>query len=79
MKIHLFHTLTQAVGAGEIELTLNAPVSSEELWDLLILSHPMLKSFRPYTRMACNHHYVIESELIHPDDEIALIPPVSGG
>ncbi|HPG06183.1 MAG TPA: MoaD/ThiS family protein [Saprospiraceae bacterium] len=32
-----------------------------------------------YVRFAINESYVTDDEIILPDDEIAIIPPVSGG
>lgn len=32
-----------------------------------------------YVRFAINESYVADDEIILPDDEIAIIPPVSGG
>lgn len=79
MTILLFHTLKEAVGHSEIPLLVGKPIDSNELWDLLIRNHPKLQSYRKHTRMACNQNYVTEDTIIYPGDEVALIPPVSGG
>jgi molybdopterin converting factor subunit 1 len=79
MTILLFHTLKEALGQSEIPLPIGKPIASNELWELLVHKHPQLKPYRKHTRMACNQSYVTEETLIYPGDEVALIPPVSGG
>ena len=42
--------------------------------------HPSLEELAPYLRWAINHEFVDEdSHLLSSGDEVALIPPISGG
>ncbi len=54
-------------------------VSVDEFWELLVGLHPGLAPFRGSVRLARNHGYLEAGECIRKGDEIALIPPVSGG
>ena len=40
---------------------------------------PAMKELRPYIRVAVNEKYVDLSHSLQTGDEVALIPPVSGG
>jgi molybdopterin converting factor subunit 1 len=56
-----------------------APVNTDELWNALLQRHPDLALLRPVTRLARNGEFATADTLFHPSDEVALIPPVSGG
>lgn len=56
-----------------------APVHTDELWQALLQRHPDLVMLRPVTRLARNGEFAPADALFHPADEVALIPPVSGG
>jgi len=45
----------------------------------LVERWPALAAHRANTRLARNGAYAGESEIFGADDEVALIPPVSGG
>lgn len=50
-----------------------------ELWQILISARPELEAFRSTTRLARNGEYADANTRFHDTDEVALIPPVSGG
>jgi molybdopterin synthase catalytic subunit len=45
----------------------------------LAAQHPRLDRLRPVTMLMVNQAYVSSDYLLHEGDEVALIPPVSGG
>ena len=59
------------VRAGEITL--------KELWPLLIERHPGLSPMRDTLAFAVNGEYAKMGEAVGPGDEVAVLPPVSGG
>jgi molybdopterin converting factor subunit 1 len=65
------------IDRGELECT--KEISTATLWSLLLEKHPALVSLRPTIRLARNGEFLREEETVRPGDEIALIPPVSGG
>jgi molybdopterin converting factor subunit 1 len=79
MKVLFFAQSREAAGCSEGAIDLMKPVTQAELWSLLIGKYPGLSAQRKTARLARRETYLQEDELIHPDDEIALIPPVSGG
>ena len=79
MRVLLFAHLKDAAGVAEFETKLSASLDAAGLWDQLIAAHPGLAKFRPTTRLARNGEYASADTLFHDGDEVALIPPVSGG
>lgn len=79
MKVLFFAQSREAAGCAEYDLAVSKPVTVPEFWDLLIRDFPALEPFRKATRFARRELYLQAKEVLHPDDEIAIIPPVSGG
>lgn len=78
MKILCFAQVREAVGAAEADLSA-ADVDEAGLWELLISRWPALAPHRPTLRLARNGHYAEKGAVFRADDEVALLPPVSGG
>lgn len=79
MTILYFAHARRATGHSSEELPASAPLTQIALWDLLVDRHPGLVALRPVTRLARGDDFLPADALIAPHDEIALIPPVSGG
>jgi molybdopterin converting factor small subunit len=79
MRVLFFHTLREFAGQDEITLQPVEPLTPTALWHLLELRMPGISQFAATTRLACNHHYITPGTVLHSEDEVALIPPVSGG
>jgi molybdopterin converting factor subunit 1 len=58
------------------ELTNDATISN--LKYLLEKQYPQLKKLATYM-VAVNNEYALDGDTVHERDEIAIIPPVSGG
>ncbi len=79
MKIKCFGIMRDFSGTGEVDVTLHSfPLTVAELKQKLELQFPELRSIKNYF-IAVNHEYGDDEQLITPDDELAIIPPVSGG
>ncbi len=78
MKILFFAQLKDVAGVGECSVAGDG-LSAGELWDLLTARWPALAAHREQTRLARNGVYAASGEVFGADDEVALIPPVSGG
>jgi molybdopterin converting factor subunit 1 len=78
MRILFFAHLKSATGCDEIELPVD-DLDVDGLWAKLIESHPVLARFRSSVRLARNSEYVGPEARFQATDEVALIPPVSGG
>ena len=78
MRILFFAHLKDVTGQREIEWN-GGPVDMDGFWRKLLDSYPELERFRPSVRLAKNGEYVQNDALFADSDEVALIPPVSGG
>jgi molybdopterin converting factor subunit 1 len=79
MRILFFAQVKDATGRPEIEWPDAGPLSTAQLWERLLREFPALARHRGFVRLARNGAYVADGEAFQPGDEVALIPPVSGG
>lgn len=78
MRILFFAHLKEAAACPELELHCGG-VDAEGLWRLLIEARPGLAPHRGAVRLARNCEYAAPGTIFEDQDEVALIPPVSGG
>ena len=79
MKVLFFAHCRQLAGMDHYILATDRPLTQARFWALLLEACPRLASQEKTARLARNETYLQDSELLHPGDEIAVIPPVSGG
>jgi molybdopterin converting factor small subunit len=79
MKVLFFAQGREAAGRGDFELGTDRAMTQMEFWARLIADFPGLESMRKTARLARGAAYLEEGDLLKPDDEVAVIPPVSGG
>ena len=53
--------------------------TTEQLLAEIARRYPALGEWKPYLRLAVNQSYISAAVPLHDGDEIAVIPPVSGG
>lgn len=79
IAIKLFAAARELAGAGEIAVDAAESVTIGELRRLLAEQRPEIAPLAERSMMALNAQYCDDAARISPDDEVALIPPVSGG
>ena len=79
INVLLFAAAKEAANSDQLKLSFNTPPSAAELLEQIGCELPSLQSLLPSCRLAVNSCYVDGEHTIEPTDEIALIPPVSGG
>jgi molybdopterin converting factor subunit 1 len=79
MRILFFAQTKDALGASEMEMHIPGQPGLETVWRALITAQPKLAVFRSSTRLARNGEYADAKTIFSDADEVALIPPVSGG
>lgn len=79
MRVLFFAQLKDATGCASVELAAPTAMSGEQLWAELLKKFPALESHRRTVRLARNSEYVKADAVFSQGDEVALIPPVSGG
>ncbi len=78
-RVLLFAALRERAGAPSVQVAVAAPVTVARLLEAIGLQLPRLASALPHCRVAVAQEFVDLDHAIDPGDEIALIPPVSGG
>lgn len=79
LTLKLFATLRERVGTSELSREFNDGATVGEIWRSLLEQFPNLGGHREGVAYAVNHEYVTEDYRPHDRDEVAFIPPVSGG
>jgi molybdopterin converting factor subunit 1 len=78
INIALFGIAREIVGQSSLSLTAPEGQSAAGLLAELRRTYPDLASLRSLA-VAVNNEYAADDVVLHERDEIALIPPVSGG
>ncbi|MGK7396592.1 MAG: molybdopterin converting factor subunit 1 [Candidatus Cyclobacteriaceae bacterium M3_2C_046] len=78
IDIHLFGITKEIVGKPKLVLEMTQGQSVSDLKNKLQADYPGLSDLRS-VMVAINNEYAKNDQLIEQNDEIALIPPVSGG
>jgi molybdopterin converting factor subunit 1 len=79
MRVLFFAQLKDATGCESLELAPPPPSNVEQLWTELLKKFPALAAHRANVRLARNWEYAAPDAQFTNADEVALIPPVSGG
>jgi molybdopterin synthase catalytic subunit len=79
VQVLLFGALREAAGARELPLTLPGPASVATLRALLEESHPAFGKLAGRLRVAVNREFADDACALADGDEVAFLPPVSGG
>lgn len=75
----LFAVLREKAGASEVTLEVEEGSTASQATALLLQRFPQLRPFADAVLLAVNAGYVDGSHPLAEGDELALIPPVSGG
>jgi molybdopterin synthase sulfur carrier subunit len=78
LTILAFGVAADIIGNPQIEIEVSEPLTAGLLKELLEQKYPGLKELASFL-LAVNNEYAEEQLPIRATDEIAVIPPVSGG
>jgi len=79
VKIRLFARLRDLVGEGELVRDLPAQSTVAAVWDQLVAEFPAIAPYAGSMSCAVNADYARLTTVVRDGDEIAFLPPVSGG
>ncbi len=79
VKLLLFAVLRDIVGFDEVEVDVVEGTRPIDLWNELRAKHARLAPFERPPFTAVNLEYVSPESALASGDEVAFIPPVSGG
>ena len=79
VRVRLFAIQRELAGTREVPLDLPDGATVADAWDGLVALHPALAPGRASVRFARNGAYADDATSLADGDEVAMIPPVSGG
>lgn len=79
VRLLLFAVLRDIAGSSESDLVLQEGSTAADVWQQLRERHPELTSYGVPPMTAINMEYVSPDTILRGGDELAFIPPVSGG
>ena len=79
LVVLLFAELRKKAGSDRLILTLSQPVTAAELVQVVIQLRPELNGLEQRCSVSRNGEIIESEDKINVSDEIALLPPVSGG
>jgi molybdopterin converting factor subunit 1 len=79
VRVLLFATYREVLGEREVPWTIHEGETLGEFVDSFLMAHAKLAAHRKSMLLAVNEAYANPSVILHDGDEVALLPPVSGG
>jgi len=79
VKVLFFGAAADRAGARQIEVPVSNRAKLAEIWPVLTDMHPGLAPMRDTLAFAVNGEYARMEDAVSPGDEVAVLPPVSGG
>jgi molybdopterin synthase catalytic subunit len=79
LRVRYFALCREKTGCHEEEIPLSAPQSLKEILETVMKRHPELQAIQSHIRTALNHEYAPLETTVTDQDELALLPPLSGG
>ena len=79
VTVRLFARLRDLAGTGELARDVSAPATVQTVWDSLVAEMPSLVEYERTMSVAVNAEYARMAASVNEGDEVAFLPPVSGG
>ena len=79
MTVKLFARLRDIAGTGEIVRDVPAGATVRSVWSQLAAEFPEISSYERSISTAINADYAKMDRVLAEGDEVAFLPPVSGG
>ena len=79
VTVRLFARLRELAGAAEIRVELPEGSTAGDAWRLLTTRHPGMDAYSSSISCAVNEEYARMRAPLRDGDEVAFLPPVSGG
>ena len=79
VRVKLFALAKQLAGSEEVEVTVSQPATIGAVREALAKQITPLASLVPHSMFAIGTAYARDNTMVQPGDQLAMIPPVSGG
>ena len=79
VTVRLFARLRDMAGTGELVRDIPDPATVQTVWAALVSEMPSLREYEKAMSVAVNAEYSRMAASVRDGDEVAFLPPVSGG
>ncbi|MEQ1730336.1 MAG: molybdopterin converting factor subunit 1 [Vicinamibacterales bacterium] len=79
VTVRLFARLRDIAGAAELPRDVAPGATVRTLWQELASEFPEMTSYERSISTAVNAEYALRTQVLSDGDEVAFLPPVSGG
>ena len=79
VNVRLFARLRDLVGAGELLRDVDTGATVDTVWNALLRDYPAIEPYSASMSCAVNAEYARMTTTVREGDEVAFLPPVSGG
>jgi len=79
VSVKIFAQLRDKAGTSDITVTVADAATVAQVWQALVALHPELAPFETSVSCAVNATYAKKHTHVNAGDEVAFLPPVSGG
>jgi molybdopterin converting factor subunit 1 len=79
VTIRLFARLRELAGASELRRSVPDGAVAQDAWNALVADFPSMADYTRSISCAVNEEYARLTATLHDGDEVAFLPPVSGG
>jgi molybdopterin converting factor subunit 1 len=79
VRVRLFARLREIAGASELTRSVPEGATARVVWDQLAGEFPALSDYARVVSCAVNDEYARLTASLQEGDEVAFLPPVSGG
>lgn len=79
VTLKLFSLAKDLAGFEERRISVNPPARADDILQYLVGLNPKFEQWKSSLRLAVNLEYVNSDHPLREGDEVAVIPPVSGG
>jgi molybdopterin converting factor subunit 1 len=79
VTVQLFARLRELAGRSETTCEVSSGASVADVWQALTTAHPAIAPLGSAVSAAVNAEFASMATTVHEGDDVAFLPPVSGG